>query len=830
MNRTLHGIGAALLLGLATFAAEKICLYNIDDHQRAVGLWLTNGIPLAVLLRTPRHRWPLLVLCAFSGNLIAGVAHKPSGVMFDVISCCSNVAQYCMVAFILRARFGAYLDLLQGRQIAWLCAIAVPATLLKGAVQVAGVLVTGHQARYSADPVTWLLSCLLGLFVFSLPLLAISSPRSARDANFDTLGLGILGVIVLLGSAVYGPPAFAGLYMIMPPLMLLAWRYGLFGAGLGALLNAVLGSILAISTDGITVRLMNSGYDIGSVGVYLELFYNAAILISLPVAVARAQQKATDSALAAALASAERRAAQLADSETAIRRSQVFLRQSEQRFRSIFERAPLGIALVDAETNCFIDVNTKFLSIVGWQREAILQQTWLELSNPGVLADIVEEATTFLTGDIPEFQTEKIYTRGTGDAVWVKMAVTRITMPGSESARFLVMIEDVTERKALKQQLDVVQRLDAVGQLTGGIAHDFNNLLTVIIGSSEALAEELADPEQRELAGLILDTAERAGELTRHLLAFARRQPLSPRAFDLNQLLDTTEPLIRRTLGANLHFSVEQAPGIKLAYADRGQTEAAILNLCLNARDAMPNGGGLTIRTANATLDDEFVRTHSGARAGDFIMVRVSDTGTGIPAEVVDRIFEPFFTTKEAGRGTGLGLSMVYGFTKQSQGYIDVVTEEGQGTTFSLYLPIGEAQDDYDVPVERNAAPRGTETILLVEDDALVREHVANQLKSLGYQSVEAEDGASALTILDQRTDISLLFTDVMMPGGMNGRELAERAKTLWPELHVLFSSGYSNEMLMENGRLMDDVTLLSKPYSKRQLADKIREALDMPA
>jgi nitrogen-specific signal transduction histidine kinase len=407
------------------------------------------------------------------------------------------------------------------------------------------------------------------------------------------------------------------------------------------------------------------------------------------------------------------------------------------------------------------------------------------------------------------------------------MAVTRITMPGADGERFLIMIEDFTERKALQEQLYVVQRLDAVGQLTGGIAHDFNNLLTVIIGSSEALAEELDNPEERELADLILDTAERAGELTRHLLAFARRQPLSPRAFDVNQLLDNSEPLIRRTLGANLRFSIERNPDVRLAFADRGQTEAAILNLCLNARDAMPNGGRLTISTTNATLSDDFVRSHSAARAGEYVVVRVSDTGTGIPADVVGHIFEPFFTTKEAGRGTGLGLSMVYGFIKQSQGYIDLQTEEGKGATFSLYLPVGHAQDAAAEPAKKSAARRGTETILLVEDDDLVRQHVGIQLKGLGYRIIEAEDGPRALVVLEQRRDIALLFTDVMMPGGMNGRELAERATATWPQLRVLFSSGYSNEMLMENGRLIDGVALLPKPYSRRQLADKVREALD---
>ncbi|MBW8755366.1 MAG: PAS domain S-box protein [Sphingomonadales bacterium] len=823
-------MGWAVLLGLAMFVAVSVCLAYLGTSDRAVGFWLANGIALAVLLRTPRHRWPLLIVFAFLGNLAAALLLRRSGLLYDAISCASNVVQFALIAYVLRARFGAYFDLLQAREVGWLCALSVPATALKGLVQWFGAAVTGGPGVVVNYAASWFLSCLLGLFVLSLPLLAISSARSERQVRFDALGFALIGILTVLAVAIYGPMAFDGIYMIMPPLMLLAWRYGLVGAGIGALVNNVLGAVLAITTEGITARLMETGYDADQVGIYLELFFNAAILISLPVAVARAQQKATDAALAAALASAERRATQLADSEAAIRKNQEILQQSEQRFRHIFEHAPLGIALVDTETQLFRAFNPKFRAIAGWPTEALLQKTWMDITHPDLLGDEMEKSRPFLNGVEPDFRAEKSYVRADGKAVWVNMTVTRIPMPGPERERFLVMTEDITERKALQHQLDVVQRLEAVGQLTGGIAHDFNNLLTVIIGSSEALAEEIEDPDQRELAGLILDTAERAGELTRHLLAFARRQPLSPRAFDVNQLLDGCEALIRRTLGANLHFSVEKVPGVRLAFADRGQTESAILNLCLNARDAMPNGGRLTISTANAVFDDEFVRSHSGARPGEYVAVRVSDTGSGIPAEILDHIFEPFFTTKPAGRGTGLGLSMVYGFTKQSHGYIDVATEEGKGTTFSLFLPLGQVQDRPEDAAAKGAARRGTETILLVEDDHHVRGHVANQLKGLGYQIVEAEDGPGAIAILEQRRDIALLFTDLMMPGGMNGRELAEQATTIWPDLHVLFSSGYANEMLIENGRLMEGVALLSKPYSRRQLADKIREALDVPA
>jgi len=821
-------VASALGLGLTMYFAVNICLAYLRI-DRSIGFWLANGIVLAVLLRTPRNHWPLLIFCAFLGNLAATMVFRPGHLVVNVIFSVSNVAQYLFLAGVLRARFGPYFDLLQGRQLGWLCALSLPATALKCMVLWLGSILGAGPDLLPDSMSVWFVSCTLGLFVLSLPLLAITSTRAEAPVRFDALGFGLLGIVAALGVAIYGPLAFDIIYLVMPPLMMLAWRYGLFGAGIGSLLNNVLGALLSVSTPGIATRLMHAGYHPDAVGIYLALFFDAAILISLPVAVARAQQKATDAALAAALASAERRATQLADSEAAIRMNQEILRQSEQRSRAIFERAPLGIALMDAETQRYVSLNSKFQEIIGRTAEELLEKTWMDITPPETLADELARAAPFLSGNAPDFQEEKAYIRADGQRVWVNMAVTRISMPESDGERFLVMIEDVTERKALQDQLYVVQRLDAVGQLTGGIAHDFNNLLTVIIGSSEALAEELDDPDERELADLILDTAERAGELTRHLLAFARRQPLSPRAFDVNQLLEGSEALIRRTLGANLKFSIERMPDLRLAFADRSQTEAAILNLCLNARDAMPDGGHLRIITGNATFDDDFVRSHSGARSGDFVVVRVSDTGTGIPAEVVRHIFEPFFTTKEAGRGTGLGLSMVYGFVKQSQGYIEVQTEEGKGATFSLYLPAGRAQDAVADPAAKSAAQRGTETVLLVEDDDLVRQHVGIQLRGLGYEIVEAADGPRALAILEERRDIALLFTDVMMPGGMNGRQLAEQATAAWPRLRVLFSSGYSNEMLMENGRLIEGVTLLAKPYSRHQLAEKVRETLDRP-
>ncbi len=515
------------------------------------------------------------------------------------------------------------------------------------------------------------------------------------------------------------------------------------------------------------------------------------------------------------------------DAEESARQAQESLAMSEQRFRAMFETAPLGIALMDTVGGYFLTVNRMFETIVGRSAAELSAKTWQEITHPDDLGGDWEYAERFIAGQIPGYQFEKRYIRGDGKPVWVNMTITRFSVPGSGAEQHLCMIEDITERRALESQVHFAQRMDAIGQLTGGVAHDFNNLLTIVIGSSETLIEQLDNPQHQKLAELILQAAEHGGALTRQLLAFARRQPLVPRPFDINALLSAMEPLIMRTLGANLHFSFESREGELPAFADPAQTEAAILNLCLNARDAMPEGGRLSISTAEVRLSEEQARLHGEAAPGDYVQIRVSDTGSGIDPELRDRIFEPFFTTKEPGRGTGLGLSMVYGFVQQSRGWLDLNSEPGKGTHFSLYLPVADADTIALPDDDGRMVERGSENVLIVEDNAMVREHARSLFESLGYGVTVASTGAEAMAILERRDDIDLLFTDIVMPGDINGRQLGERAVERWPSLRVLYTSGYSQDALSEDGRLLEGVTLLSKPYSKRELSEKARKVLD---
>ncbi len=393
----------------------------------------------------------------------------------------------------------------------------------------------------------------------------------------------------------------------------------------------------------------------------------------------------------------------------------------------------------------------------------------------------------------------------------------------------VVVFRDVTEAKEMQHQLRQSQKLDAIGQLTGGIAHDFNNMLTVITGTIEILADGVADrPDLHAIAKLIDQAADRGAELTKHLLAFARKQPLQPQNIDINTMVIETAMLLRPTLGEHIEIESTLQEGIDSALIDPSQLSTALLNLAVNARDAMPNGGKLTLETANVVLDESYLQMNADVRPGAYVMIAVSDTGTGIPAALRDKVFEPFFTTKEVGKGTGLGLSMVYGFVKQSNGHIKIYSEEGHGTTIKLYLPRGGAQAE--APSATTPVLGGTETILVVEDDHMVRQFLIAQLHGLGYKTLTAANAKAALAHVDSGAPFDLLFTDVIMPGGMNGRELAELVAKRRPEIKILHTSGYTESAIVHHGRLDAGVLLLTKPYRKSDLARMVRLALKSAA
>ena len=510
----------------------------------------------------------------------------------------------------------------------------------------------------------------------------------------------------------------------------------------------------------------------------------------------------------------------------ALRAAHESLRRSEINFRSLVTNAPYGIARCDA-AGTMLDVNPAFISILGYSDASELvgrhlgtlyadAQQWFQL------ADYFRSLKEF-NGLAAE------WLRKDGSPTVVRISGRTISGEHNTTS-YELFTEDVTERRALEQQLRQAQKMEAIGRLAGGIAHDFNNLLMVISGYSEFLLERLAhDAPLRAPAQEIANAAQRATSLTRQLLAFSRKQMLAPKIIDLNAIVTENLKMLNRVIGEDI--DLEMVPGADLGAvkADPGQIEQVIMNLAVNARDAMPQGGKLTIQTANATLDENYARFHDPVKPGEYVMLAIHDTGSGMDAETQSHIFEPFFTTKGP-KGTGLGLSTVYGIIKQSGGYIWVETEPDKGTTFKIYLPLATEAGE-QAPLQAAAAAsqpeRGLETILVVEDESNLRRLVRQYLENQGYVVLEASGGAAAIRLaVAHAGPIHLLLTDVIMPG-MNGRELAQRIASLRPTTKILFMSGYTENAIGHNGTLDAGINLLQKPFTLPALKNKAREVLD---
>jgi PAS domain S-box-containing protein len=513
---------------------------------------------------------------------------------------------------------------------------------------------------------------------------------------------------------------------------------------------------------------------------------------------------------------------------TESRRAQETLRESEQLARGIIDTALDAFVQID-ENGQVLNWNSQAEKIFGWSHDEAVGQKLDELIIPEIhRAGHASGIGRFLsTGEGPilgrRIEIEAL--RRDGTEIRVELSVTALKR--RDGFLFNGFIRDLTDRIAAEDRIRQAEKMEAVGQLTGGIAHDFNNILTVITGTIEILAEAVEkEPQLAAITRMIDEAASRGADLTQHLLAFARKQPLQPRETDVNELIMDTAKLLRPTLGEQIEIASVFEDKACMATVDPSQLATAILNLALNSRDAMPNGGKLTLETSMVFLDESYVGTHGDVPPGRYALIAVSDTGTGIPAAILDKVFNPFFTSKGPGKGTGLGLSMVYGFVKQSAGHIMIYSEEGHGTTIKMYLPPGTgalaaAEDAITAAVEG-----GHETILVVEDDKLVRDYVLTQLHSLGYITLDAANAAEALAIVEAGKDFDLLFTDVIMPGTMNGRQLANELQKTRPGLKVVFTSGYTENAIIHHGRLDSGVLLLAKPYRKSDLAAMIRKAL----
>ena len=521
------------------------------------------------------------------------------------------------------------------------------------------------------------------------------------------------------------------------------------------------------------------------------------------------------------------------------RQTQQRLEESEQRFRRLVN-AVVDYAIFQLDVNGYVSTwNSGAERIKGYTAEEIVGHHFSRFYTPQDRDAGIPQRALQTAARAGRYEAEGWRLRKDGTRFWASVVIDPIHSDAGELIGFAKVTRDITERmqvqKALREtqeQLAVSQRMEAIGQLSGGIAHDFNNLLMIVIGNLETALRQAKRLEgvpnlQRALANAMRG-AQRAAALTSRLLAFSRRQPLNPKPLDVNRFLTASVDFLQRSLGERIEVEVVGAAGLWQVDVDPNHLESALVNLAINARDAMPKGGKLTLEAANVFVDEEYCRTNPELTPGQFVVICVSDTGVGMAPDVLNRAFEPFFTTKELGHGTGLGLSQVYGFVKQSGGHVKIYSEVDQGTTVKIYLPrlTGRSLEEAEEPEVLGEGHPG-EAILVVEDDHDVRAYIAEALRDLGYGVMGAANGEMALKLVSQKsTRIDLLLTDIVMPG-MNGRELAGKAQRIRPEMPVLYMTGYSRNAVVHQGRLEEGVELLHKPMTQAELAERVRMVLD---
>jgi PAS domain S-box-containing protein len=752
--------------------------------------WPPAGLALAALLLLGIRYWPGIAIGAFLVNASAGIPLAgAAGIGVG------NTLEAVVGALLLQrvARFRPSLDRLKDVLALVLLAAAV-STAVSATIGIASLWLSGaiSPASYGSLWFVWWSGDAMGVLVFgSLLLTWAATPRFHESARRAVEALLLLLLLVVLTGALFRLP-FNYAYAIFPLVSWAALRFGPRGAATATTLVASLAVWYTLHGRG-PFAASTPTQNLALLQTFVGLLAVTALVVAALVT--------------------ERTSAQQA------------LTESEAHYRVLFESNPNPLFVYTLDTLALLAVNEAAVRQYGYTREEFLAMTLEDIHPPEDVPALRELIAKSETG----FRNRGEWRHRTKDGTIIDVEITRNTLTFAGRPASLAMAHDITKRKSVETQLLQAQKMEAVGRLAGGIAHDFNNLLTVILGSSDLLLEGLGvDHQRRGDVESIQQATQRAAALTRQLLAFSRQQVLAPQVLDMNALITDVEKMLQRLIGEDIEFRTVLTPDLGAVRADPGQLEQVIMNLAVNARDAMPQGGKLTVETANVDLDAAYAQTHAPVVPGRYAMLAVSDTGTGMDTQVKAHIFEPFFTTKEKGKGTGLGLATVYGIVKQSDGYIWVYSEPGQGTTFKIYLPRVEAAAEPPAPKPMPPASlRGSETVLLAEDEEAVRNLTRRVLLAHGYTVLVAADGQEALRLADGHTGpIHLLLTDVVMPH-MSGRQLAERVVSARHATKVLYLSGYTDDAIVHHGVLEPGIAFLQKPFTPQGLARKLREVLD---
>ena len=794
--KKLGWLGRSVVLVAIYFAIAKLGLRYATIGPSISPVWPPTGLAIAALVLLGLRYWPVILAGAFLTNATTDI---PILAAFGIA--CGNAAEAALAAWLLRRREGPRLSFDDLGSVRKLVGVAAPLGALVSAAVGATTLLLAHvisSSTFLLGLALWWAGDYLGALVVTPVLLTWSDASRARMASRASIELAlvvvgaVLAAVVVFGNlipAAFLQPAYYP-YLLFPFVIGAALRFGPRGATLLTLTVALLAVAFTVRGGGPFVM-----HSVPSTDIALLMYVGVLAITGLFMSPAIARRLKAESAL----------------------------REAHAHLQAVIDSSPLAMYTVDADGNVR-SWNPAAANLYGWSAAEVIGGPISVIAQDHASQRDIQERV-FRGETLRGIETTK--RRKDGTAVTVSMAAAPLHESSGRITGAMLIAADLTEMRRLEVQYRQAQKMEAVGRLAGGIAHDFNNILTAILGTSGLVLEDVAiDPRTRLDVQEIEKAAKRAAGLTRQLLVFSRQQVLEPRILDLNAVVVDMERMLGRLIGEDVELHTQLAPAVGAVQADPGQLQQAIMNLVVNARDAMPGGGRVTIETADVELDPRQLEAHSLTQPGKYVLLAVHDTGVGMDAATKARLFEPFFTTKEPGRGTGLGLATVYSIVKQSGGYIWAYSEPGHGTTFKVYLPRVDGTPEKISQTPATFAV-GSETVLVVEDQAEVRALTTRILEARGYTVLEAASADDALRLADGNAKrIDLLLTDVVMPG-MNGRELAERLAAQRRDLNVLFVSGYTGEAIRQHGLLESGAAFLQKPFSPDVLARKVRDVLD---